>query len=138
MIVFLDTSAIMAVLNVDDQNHALALPSWQATLSQGDEIVCSNYILIETFALLQSRFGLEAVRLFQSDVLPVLTIFWVNETLHNQSMSALMAANRRKLSLVDCTSFEIIRQSGIPQVFCFDAHFQEQGFEIIPAEHSKS
>jgi len=130
--IFLDTSAILAVLNADDQNHVLARPTWQALLSQEDEIACSNYILLETFAILQSRFGMEAVRLFQSDVIPVLTIFWVNETLHNQAMSALLAANRRKLSLVDCTSFEIMRQSGIPQIFCFDAHFQEQGFEVIP------
>jgi predicted nucleic acid-binding protein len=48
------------------------------------------------------------------------------------AMSALLAANRRTLSLVDCTSFEIMRESGLDTVFTFDAHFSEQGFKVIP------
>jgi predicted nucleic acid-binding protein len=49
----------------------------------------------------------------------------------NSAISALLAAGRRKLSLVDCTSFEIMRSLGIKTVFAFDSHFVEQGFKII-------
>jgi predicted nucleic acid-binding protein len=47
-------------------------------------------------------------------------------------MSALLAANRRSLSLVDCTSFEIMRQAGLDTAFTFDSHFRELGFKMIP------
>jgi len=92
----------------------------------------SNYVILETSALLQHRFGTDALRMFESDILPVIDIVWVDETIHKQGMSALLVANRRNLSLVDCTSFEIIRQFGMDEVFTFDHHFNEQGFKVIP------
>lgn len=96
----------------------------------------SNYVLLETTTLLQHRFGIEAVRLFESDILPVLEVNWIDDLLHKRAMSALLAANRRALSLVDCTSFEIMRQFGMDKAFTFDPHFREQGFELIPANGS--
>jgi predicted nucleic acid-binding protein len=64
--------------------------------------------------------------------LPVLEITWVDKAIHKQAMSALLAANRRDLTLVDTTSFEILRETGMDSVFSFDAHFREQGFKVIP------
>jgi uncharacterized protein len=46
-------------------------------------------------------------------------------------MSAVLSAGRRKLSLVDCTSFEIMRQHAVRTAFAFDSHFEEQGFELL-------
>jgi uncharacterized protein len=133
MRVFLDTSGIMAVMNSDDVFHLSAKETWQELLSNDAILFCNNYILVESFVLLQSRFGLEAVRIFQNDILPVLNVDWVDEQVHNQAVSALFVSNRRTLSLVDCTSFETMRHLGISHVFGFDRHFQEQGFEILPA-----
>ena len=99
---------------------------------QEQRLACSDYILVETIALLQNRFGMEAVRVFENDVLPIFEIRWVDRDTHSLGMSALLAANRRNLSLVDCTSFAIMRQSNMRQVFVFDVHFAELGFEVIP------
>ena len=43
----------------------------------------------------------------------------------HHAVAALLAANCRQLSLVDCTSFQAMRQLGIATVFTFDAHFVE-------------
>jgi predicted nucleic acid-binding protein len=56
----------------------------------------------------------------------------VDKDVHKQAMSALLAANRGDLSLVDCASFEILREAGMDSVFSFDPHFREQGFKVIP------
>jgi predicted nucleic acid-binding protein len=61
-------------------------------------------------------------------------VAWIDEALHKQDTSAMLAANRRDLSLVDCTSFEVMWQLGLEVVFTFDAHFGEQGFVILPGE----
>lgn len=137
MNIYVDTSALLAVLNADDRYHAMAKNAWEKLLLEGAQLYLNNYVLIETFTLLQSRFGLEAVRLFQSDILPVLEIAWVDEATHNPAVSALLAANRRSLSLVDCTSFETMRQLGLSDAFALDNHFKEQGFEVIPLLESK-
>jgi predicted nucleic acid-binding protein len=47
-------------------------------------------------------------------------------------MEAVLAATRKKLSLVDCASFQTMRELGVRSVFCFDSHFREQGFDALP------
>jgi uncharacterized protein len=132
MNVFIDTSALLAILNETDQYHQPAKQAWIELLSSDSIIFSSNYVIVETTALLQHRFGIEALRLFENDVQPVIKLIWVDEQVHKLGMGILLAANRRNLSLVDCTSFEIIRQANLVNVFSFDPHFSEQGFTMMP------
>ena len=64
MTVFVDTSAFLAVLNANDDLHLPARQVWEELIRSDSELVSSNYIVLETNALLQHRFGMEAVRLF--------------------------------------------------------------------------
>jgi len=132
MKVFIDTSAFLAVFDADDANHGKAKEEWNKILVSQSTLISNNYVLVETFALIQRRFGIKAVIMFQNDILPVLHIEWVAEPVHNAGVSALLTASKRKLSLVDCVSFETMRNSGIKTVFAFDSHFREQGFRCIP------
>jgi uncharacterized protein len=129
--VFIDTSAFFAVLDADDANHAAAGRIWKSLIEQREELVCSNYILIESFALLQRRLGLEAARVFQSDVVGMLQVRWVDEPLHAAGVSALLTAGRRQLSLVDCVSFELMRRLGLTTAFAFDQDFVDQDFTCL-------
>lgn len=132
MSIFIDTSAFLAVMDADDIHHTQARKAWNHIISKNEVLICHNYVLVETFALAQHRLGLEAVSLLQNDVIPILTVEWINEANHLSGVTALIAANRRKLSLVDCISFIIMRKLGINTAFTFDKHFKEQGFECIP------
>jgi predicted nucleic acid-binding protein len=134
MSIFIDTSAFLAVLDADDTRHASAREAWIGMVRNDETLITSNYVLVETLALIQHRLGMEAVLVFQNDVFPVLEIIWVDESLHAVGVSALLAASRRRLSLVDCVSFEAMRRSGAGVVFAFDPHFAEQGFACIPQE----
>ena len=62
---------------------------------------------------------------------PLLTVHWVTEGEHQSGMEAVLAAARKRLSLVDCVSFRLLRETGVRSVFCFDQHFREQGFETV-------
>lgn len=132
MIVFLDTSAVLAVLDTDEEHHKRASAAWERLIQSGAQIITSNYVVVETCALLQRRFGLEAVRTFCSDIEPMLRVEWVTQAQHGAARMALLTAARRKLSLVDCTSFQLMRELGVSRAFSFDRHFRELGFEIIP------
>jgi predicted nucleic acid-binding protein len=132
MRIFIDTSAIYALLDRDDIEHKKAKKIWIDLLHSENILIASNYVLVESFALIQNRLGLEAARGFQEDIIPLINIEWVNAETHKSGMSAFLAATRRKLSLVDCVSFEIMRTLGIKTVFAFDPHFTEQGFQCIP------
>lgn len=132
MTLFVDTSAFLAVVDRGDENHPKADRAWKGLLEREEPMVTSNYVLVETFALLQHRIGLKAVRDFERDVVPVLAIRWVGEREHEAGVAAVLSAGRRRLSLVDCTSFEIMKGLGLRRCFTFDDHFKEQGFDCLP------
>jgi len=131
MRIFIDTSAFYALLDRDDTRHPRAKRAWIELLKAAHTLVTSNYVLVETSALLQNRLGMEAIRAFHDDVLPLINSEFVTSGTHRSGVAALLSASRRDLSLADCVSFEVMRTSGINTVFAFDKHFKEQGFTLI-------
>ena len=131
MNIFIDTSAFFAVLDKRDGNHSAADRIWQRIITSGDVLLCHNYVLVEISALLQHRLGLEAVRTFEEDIVPLLNVLWIDERIHRSAVSALLAASRRSLSLVDCVSFEVMRAAGIRTAFAYDSDFKDQGFDCL-------
>ena len=131
MSVFIDTSAIIAFMLSDDAYYRQSYNIFSRLLEEKHIIISSNYLFLETLNLLNSRIGLEAVKLLRNNILPVIKIYWVDEQLHNNCMNIQIASNRKKISLVDYTSFEIMRKLDIRQAFTFDRHFKDMGFEMI-------
>lgn len=133
MSVFVDTSAFLALLDADEAGHERVRAQWTDLIRTEARLWCTSYVLVETCALVQSRLGLEALRLFDEDVLPVVAVHWVAQEEHREGMSAVLAAERRNLSLVDCVSFAVMRSNGARKALALDRHFAERGFEIVPA-----
>ena len=133
MSIFIDTSGLIAVLDRDDADHGGAAEAWQHILTSPETLVTTNYVLVETCALVQNRLGMAAVKVLQEDVVPALRIEWIDKTVHQAAMGLMLAAVRKKLSLVDCVSFEIMRLLGATTAFTLDRHFKEQGFICLPA-----
>jgi uncharacterized protein len=129
---FVDTSALIALLNADDRFHAPARAAWTQWLADDAALWTSNYVLVETSALVQHRIGVDGLRVLYDTLLPVVRVAWVDEETHDLALAALFAAGRRQLSLVDCTSFQVMRRLSIGHAFTFDPHFQHHGIEVLP------
>jgi len=128
---FVDTSALYALIDRDDINHASATRFW-STISLAEALLTHNYVLVETSALVQRRLGIEALRVLVDELtLPISTVF-IDRTVHEAAVSGVLAAQMRELSLVDMVSFEVMRRAGIRAAFAFDDHFARFGFEIQP------
>ena len=132
MTTFLDTSAILALFDADDPRHLEVDSVWKKVVLSDEPLLTSNYILVETLALVQRRLGMDAVQAVQRDIVPLLEIEWLTEEIHEDAMVAFLKASRRRLSFVDCSSFEVMRKRGITRVLAVDGHFDEHGFEQIP------
>ena len=117
---FVDTSAFYAILDKSDVNHSKAAEVWKGLLEKDDLLITTNYIIVECFALMQNRLGKSATRLFQEDILPLVSIQWVGQNDHSLGVSAFLTVNRRKLSLVDSfhTPFSSQRSSVNGQCDC--------------------
>ena len=133
MTVFVDTSALYALLDSDDANHARARKQWAALLETQEPLLTTSYVVVETAALVQHRLGTEASRALFDELLGVVEVIFVGPDTHRAATAAWLVADRRKLSLVDCVSFQTMREAGVTTAFAFDRHFVEQGFPSAPA-----
>lgn len=133
MTVFLDTSAILAVLDADDQRHSEAHLIWSRLLASGEELLSSNYVIVETISLVQRRLGLQAARAVETDIVPLLDLHWMSPAMHQAAVRRWWSASRRGLSLVDCSSFEVMLGRDVRQAFAFDSDFEQQGFALLRA-----
>lgn len=129
--VLVDTSALLAILDRDDRYHDDATLVWRRLVLQNEPVICTNYVIVEAIALVQRRLGLAAVRRLLQDLIPWLSIEWVQPEVHEVAISALLAANRRGLSIVDCVSFEVARRKRVSAIFAYDRDFVEHGFTPI-------
>lgn len=62
--IFIDTSAFYAIFDLSDMNHTVAAHAWLSIRDRPDPLTYSNFILLETIALLQNRLGIAAVQDF--------------------------------------------------------------------------
>lgn len=129
---FVDTSALIALLDGSEAKHIACARAWRTLLADDEALVTSSYVLVETYALVQRRLGIDAVRTLTTDYVPLLAVDWIDETVHGAALASLLTANRRELSLVDCASFEIMRRRDISKAFALDADFAKQGFSVAP------
>ncbi|HVS65258.1 MAG TPA: PIN domain-containing protein [Thermoanaerobaculia bacterium] len=132
MSVFVDTSALLAFLDADQPRHAEVAGAFAQLFDEAEVLFTSNYVLIETCALVQRRLGLEALRALITRLVPLLEPVWIDAELHESAVAALFAADRRRLSLVDCTSFEVMRRLGLRRAIALDQDFAIQGFIVQP------
>lgn len=133
MSVFVDTSALYALLVATEAHHGAVRLEFERLAASARPLVTTSYVLVETAALLQHRIGLAPVRDFDERIVPLLAVRWVSEALHGRGMRRLLQADRRHLSLVDCVSFETMRAEGLTVAFALDQHFAETGFRLVPA-----
>jgi predicted nucleic acid-binding protein len=133
MSVFGDTSALYPLLVKTEASHAATRATFAELLDSDRAIWTTSFVLVETMALLQHRIGLPAARDFDEEILPVLSIHWVDEDLYQRGVERLWREDRRRLSLVDCVGFEFMKLKGLTTAFTVDPHFKQAGFKVLPA-----
>ena len=129
--IFADTSALYALLDRSDRIHRAAVAAFDALDRETAQLVSSSYVLLETVSLVQARLGVAAVRTWREAFEPLLDIVWIDADVHARGLVALTSAGRRRISLTDWTSFEVMRARHMTTAFAFDPHFRTQGFKLL-------
>jgi uncharacterized protein len=132
MSVFVDSTAFVALVVTPDQHHAEVTAEWTSLLRAHERLVTTSYVVLETVAVVQKRFGIEVAVRFTRDILPLVEVWWVDERRHEEGMLIWQHSNRRALSLTDCVSFAAMTAASVSSALSCDRHFAEQGFEVLP------
>jgi predicted nucleic acid-binding protein len=134
--VFLDTNGWIALLNASDSLHAAAALAWTRLLDRGGRVVLTDWIVAETGNGLarsgaRSRFA-AAVELIRSSSRADLVR--VSPALFDRALELYTRSFDKAWGLVDCASFLVMEDQGIPQAFTNDRHFEQAGFRnLLPS-----
>lgn len=129
--IFVDTSAFYALADRDDRSHQAAAEIFGRLRIDARQLATTNYVVIETAALLQRRLGQEAATRFLRDVVTLTDCIAIDSALHDAAIELFVSSNSRRLSLVDCSSIAYMRSTGIKSAFAFDPDFERYGIELL-------
>lgn len=137
MRLFLDTSALVAMEDLDDANHKRAM-EFREKIRSGDTIfrslITSNYVVDETLTLLRFHCGYNVAVAFRRtlETSKLMRVFWVTELLEKAAWKIYEKHSDKEYSFTDCTSFAIMDTEAIRSSFTFDEHFSQYGYDVVP------
>jgi uncharacterized protein len=140
MSLFVDTSIWYAAADSSDRSNARS----KTTLKSGEPLVTSDHVLVETWTLLHHKLGRKAAERFweglQSGIALIEAV-----TLADLEVAWDIGVSWRDqdFSIVDRTSFAVMRRLGIDRVASLDAHFavfrfgpkRRQSFHVLRSQH---
>ena len=129
--IFLDTSAVLALLNTQDKFHETALKALETIDNNGETLLTHNYLIVETVALVQRRIGLDSAIAFERDAQDSMQTHWITESDHHLAIERWRQHNTRRLNLVDCMSFVVMEMYGCDTAFAYDSDFETEGFRLV-------
>ena len=120
MSLFVDTSMWYAAADSSDISNSLA----KGILSAGEPLVTSDHVLIETWTLIRHRIGRRAAERFWQGLREGVAII---ETVGTADLEAAwqigVAYRDQDFSIVDRTSFAVMRRLGIERAASLDDDF---------------
>lgn len=129
--VFVDTAGWASLFVATESYHPQAA-QWFSNARQGQEMVTTNYILIELVALLQSPLRVARPQLFSYvdavKTAPYVSLLHIDSATDAAAWALLKSREDKTWSLVDATSFVIMQQLGIREALTTDQHFEQAGF----------
>jgi predicted nucleic acid-binding protein len=128
--VFVDTSAFFALADQTDRLHHQALHFVQST----DRLHVTSIVIVhETITLLRMRLGYEpalqfGLRVLSGTTTPIIRVTPVDE---EKAWAIFRQHPDKRFSLVDCTSFAVMKRLGIRTAFAFDDDFRQFGKWVV-------
>ena len=137
MRLFLDTSAFVAIEDLDDGNHRRAL-EFREKMRRGNTpfrtLFTSNYIVDESLTLLRFHCGHHIAVAFRKALATskLVEVLWVTGALEKAAWNIFEKRSDKEYSFTDCTSFALMDAEAIRTAFTFDEHFSQQGYNVVP------
>ena len=132
MKVFVDTSALFALVWAKDQHHRQAVAVWGELRQRGAQLVTTDWVIAETVTLTRARAGMDlsltiAERLF-SDAFEV---HWIDRDLAAEALVFFRKYRDHMLSLCDCASFAVMKRRSLSTAFAYDDDFRRAGLRTL-------
>ena len=128
MKVFVDTSALVALLVDKEQFHLKVARKYKEYRHARAVLFTSHYILDEFFTrLLYYKVDIRKhiQKLKDSIAANELTVLQINDTLFNKSVDIFLKFSDHKISFTDATSYVLLKDFSLDEIFTLDDDFKK-------------
>ena len=120
-----------------DVDHAIAEEMNKQLLDEGYILVTTNNVLSESVTLMRYKLNHSVATQFWNMIQQLVKsglveVVRVNEWHEQKDWEIFETYDDQKFSLVDCTSFAIMQDLSLLEVFTGDHHFSIMGFICVP------
>jgi uncharacterized protein len=127
--VFVDTSAIYALLDRNDARHRAARAGLKRLQKARAEPILTNFIVAECHALLLVRLGVDiAQRWLLGNVWSIERVTIEDEEFAREIVRKYVD---KTFSYTDATSFAVIERIKVRRALAFDRHFEQYGIDSV-------
>ena len=127
--VFVDTSAVYALLDRGDSRHKDARAGLKRLQKSRAEPILSNFVVAECHALLLVRLGIDVARRWLlGNVWPVERVTIEDE---ENARDIIRDYTDKTFSYTDATSFALMKRLQVRRALAFDRHFDQFGIDRI-------
>ena len=128
--VFADTSHYVALLLKNDSRHARAV---ELTIENTGPVLTTSWILSELGSFLSPlptrQLFVDLVKDLQNDAGVIIAN--ANMAQFNAGLEIYAGRPDKAWSLVDCISFQVMREKGLSNAWTTDHHFEQAGFHAM-------
>ena len=133
--VFADSSALYALIDRRDANHAAAREAVGRLVRAGRLIVTTDYIVAETVNLANARGG-KTVAVRVLDLIEQsagIRVEWIGVERFIRTKAFFRKHADHDYSFTDCTSFIVMKEERLQEALTTDVHFVQAGFKTLMA-----
>ncbi len=129
---FVDTSGWGCLVDPSQTHHRTAAALYRNARQQKRKIVTTNYVIAELIVLLASPLRIprtSAIAFITGlKTSPYVEIIHIDQDLDDQAWQLLASRADKAWSLVDCSSFIVMKHRKIIEALTTDRHFEQAGF----------
>jgi uncharacterized protein len=132
--IFVDTSAWLALVDAHDRNHSSAVRvARRVARGEFGKQATTNYVLAESLTIIRRHLGTEAAVKFASslETSGEVRVFWIEPVHHREAVELMSKRPDKQWSMFDCTSFVVMRSLGMDSAFAYDDDFRQAGFATV-------
>lgn len=127
MTTLVDTSALYALIDGDDQNTLDAARVWGELIDE--DLVAHGYVVAESLALVRARLGWAGVATLTDDLLPRLRVEMIERRVHDAALGEYRSIGGGT-SFVDRVTIAFARASAITRCFAYDPDLEAAGLQL--------
>jgi predicted nucleic acid-binding protein len=119
---FVDSSAIVALVDRHDAAHEAAVAAYRDLLDSGYRLFTTNFVVAETVDLLTDVIGADVARQWLRD--HRLTVYYADEQDERRARALVIGSHSEQgLSYVDAVSLVVMERLGVADAFAVDPNF---------------